>query len=222
MPITDWPKADRPREKLLSQGEKHLTDAELIAIFLATGVRNKTALDLAKELLTEYGSIRAVLQAPLPQTKLGIGPAKYAALKAAVELGKRYLAEPMLIGDTLNNCQRVQSFLAPRLQHLQHEVFVCLFLDQHCRLLAYEELFHGTIHEATIYPREIIKRCLHHNAAKLILAHNHPSGIATPSRADREMTTLVEKTLALIDVQVLDHVIIGRGKHYSFAEEAID
>lgn len=218
MPITDWPKADRPREKLLTHGEQHLTDAELIAIFLSTGVRNKSALDIAKELLAETGSLKAVLQSSL-QKKHGIGPAKYAVLKAAAELGRRLLAEPFVVGEKLNNFERVQGFLTQQLQQQPQEVFACLFLDQHCRLLAYEELFRGTVHEATVYPREIVRRCIYHNAAKLILAHNHPSGVSTPSRADKDLTVLIEKTLALIDVQVVDHVIIGNGECYSFAGE---
>lgn len=208
MPIRHWPKSDQPREKLLVQGEKHLTDAELLAIIIASGIRNKSALDLARELLAEHGNIRAIISLPLHRYKKGIGRAKYASLKAAIELGKRCLAEPIQIGHKIDSRSRAEQFLAPRLGHLEYELFSCLFLDQHCRLLAYEELFRGTIDEATIYPREVVKRCLHHNAAKLILAHNHPSGITTPSQADQEITILIEKAVALIDVQLVDHVII--------------
>lgn len=215
--IRDWPKSDRPREKLLTQGEQALTDAELIAIFLATGTRQKTALDIAKELLLHYGNLPTLLAAPLHHVIHGVGPAKYAALKAAVELGKRYMEAPIILGDTFSHYRDAAVFLANRLQNRPQEIFACLFLDQHCRLLAYEELFHGTIHESAIYPREIVRRSLAHNAAKLILAHNHPSGIATPSPADKEVTELITQALALIDVEVVDHVIIGRGKHYSFS-----
>jgi DNA repair protein RadC len=223
MPITDWPQQDRPREKLLSKGEHILTDAELIAIFLKTGIRGKTALDIAKELLSEYGSLKKLLQVP-PQTlikKPGIGNAKYAALRAAVELGKRYLNEPLLIGTALNSSRATQNFLAQRLREHTKEVFACLFLDNHFRLICFEELFFGTINEANIYPREIVRRGLMHNAAKIILAHNHPSGNPLPSAADKEVTILIQQALQLIDIDVVDHIIIGNPENFSFAETGI-
>lgn len=220
MPITDWPKEDRPREKLLSKGEAALTDAELIAIFLNTGIRGKTALDLAKELLTEQGGLKKLLQTPakLLISKPGIGSAKYAALLAALDLGKRILKESVAIGEVLNNAQRTQHFLAHRMQQHQNEVFACIFMDTHFRLIQFEELFHGTVNQATVYPREIVRRSLHHNAAKVILAHNHPSGNATPSQADKEITRLIKDALAIVDIDVVDHIIIGHADYFSFAE----
>ncbi|TAK75698.1 MAG: JAB domain-containing protein [Gammaproteobacteria bacterium] len=220
MPITDWPQEDRPREKLLNKGEQALTDAELIAIFLKTGIRGKTALDIAKALLSEYGSLKKLLAAP-PQVlmqKPGVGLAKYAALKAALELGRRYQSESIPTGTILDSTRRAQQFLADRLRHHANEVFACLFLDTRFRLICFEELFQGTIHSATIYPREIVRRGLTHNAAKVILAHNHPSGHPAPSLADKEITQLIQQALAMVDIAVVDHVIIGNPDNFSFAD----
>jgi DNA repair protein RadC len=223
MPITDWPKEDRPREKLLNQGEKILTDTELIAIFLNTGTRGKTALDIARELLLAHGNLKMLLNAP--QNRLintrGVGPAKYATLKAAIELGRRYLEETISTGEILNNTKVTQKFIANRLRHYENEVFACLFMDTHFRLIRFEELFHGTVNEATIYPREIVRRSLFHNAAKVILAHNHPSGHSVPSYADKEITRLIKKALELVDIEVVDHIIIGNPDNFSFADRAL-
>jgi DNA repair protein RadC len=223
MPITDWPEEDRPREKLLLKGEQALTDAELIAIFLKTGARGKTALDIAKELLVEYGSLKSLLRAPIHQIlqKNGMGKAKYAALKAAIELGRRYTSPDLRTGNVLNSSQITQNFLASRLQDQSNEVFACLFMDTHFRLISFEELFHGTVNEANIYPREIVKRGLAHNAAKIILAHNHPSGNSTPSEADKDVTQLIKEALALVDIEVIDHIIVGNPRHFSFAEAGL-
>jgi DNA repair protein RadC len=220
MPITDWPLEDRPREKLLAKGEQALTDAELIAIFLKTGTRGKTAVDIAKTLLVEYGGLKQLLRAPprLLMQKQGVGSAKYAALKAACELGRRYLRETLPTGAILNSSQKTQLFLADRLRDYTNEVFACVFMDNHFRLICFEELFHGTINEANIYPREIVRRGLAHNAAKIILAHNHPSGSPIPSKADQEVTNIIKKTVALVDMEVVDHVIVGNPDHFSFAE----
>jgi len=223
MPITDWPIADRPREKLLNLGEQFLTDSELIAILIKTGIPGKTALDLAKELLQEYGSLKKLFGL-MPKTlmnKPGLGKAKYTVLKAALELGKRYREENILIGQTLNHCDRVKEFLKERLEDHGNEVFACIFMDNHFRLICFEELFHGTIHSAQIYPREIVKRGLFHNAAKLILAHNHPSGMASPSKEDGDTTHWIKQTLALVDIDVVDHIIVGRGQYFSFAEAGL-
>ena len=223
MPISDWPLEDRPREKLLKQGERALTDTELIAIFLKTGTRGKTALDIARELLIEHGSLKKLLRLPPPllmQTP-GIGNTKYATLKAAVELGRRYLAEHLPLGETLNSSRATQQFLADRLRDHTNEVFACLFMDNHFRLLGFEELFQGTIHSAAIYPREIVRRGLTHNAAKIILAHNHPSGRPAPSQADKEVTELIKQALSLIDIEVVDHIIIGDPDNFSFAEKGL-
>lgn len=223
MPITDWPLEDRPREKLLNKGEKALTDAELIAIFLKTGTRGKTALDLAREWLAEHGGLKKLLGAPpaLLLKKSGIGKAKYASLKAAMELGLRYLNQDLPKGALLNSSHASQQFLADKLRHYHHEVFACLFVDGRFRLIAFEELFHGTLNEAAIYPREIVKRALAHHAAKIILAHNHPSGHPEPSLADKEVTSQIKAALALVDIEVVDHIIIGHPHHFSFAESGM-
>ncbi|HLB42699.1 MAG TPA: DNA repair protein RadC [Gammaproteobacteria bacterium] len=220
MAIKDWPKADRPREKLLRQGEQFLTDAELIAIILKTGIRGKTALDIAKEILTEHGGLKKLLAlSPSILIKTpGIGQAKYAALKAVLELGRRYDDEDFTYGEILNNSTLTQKFLAERLKRHLNEVFACLFMDNHFRFISFEELFYGTIDSATVYPREMVRRAIAHNAAKVILAHNHPSGIATPSDADKEVTRLIQQALSLIDVEMIDHIIIGYSENFSFAE----
>lgn len=220
MAITHWPKEERPREKLLTHGAKHLTDAELIAIFLRTGTRGKTALDLARELLNEFGNLKKLLGASphLLWPKRGFGKAKYAALKAALELGQRYLEDSIQTGEILNSSQAAVRFLSSRLRDYPHEVFACLFLDTHHRMLGFEELFHGTINESFVYPREVVKRSLAHNAAKIILAHNHPSGNPTPSQADYDLTDLLKQALALVSVQTIDHIIIGHPGSWSMAE----
>lgn len=223
MPITQWPLEDRPREKLFRQGENHLTDAELIAIFLRTGIRGKTALDIAKEILQEFGTLKKLLRSPSANVigTPGIGRAKYAMLRAALELGRRCYSENIPLGEVLNNTRKTQRYLADRLRDNSNEVFACLFLDNHLRLICYEELFFGTINEANIYPREIVRRGLLHNAAKIILAHNHPSGLPTPSQADKEVTQLIRHALELVDIEVVDHVIVGRPDNFSFAEAGL-
>lgn len=223
MPITDWPLEDRPREKLMRRGEQALTDAELIAIFLNVGLRGKTALDIAKELLSEYGNLKKLLGAPshLVINKPGIGIAKYAQLKAAIELGRRYLNQHHTIGSVLNSSQLTQQFLTYHLREHKNEVFACLFMDNHLRLICFEKLFYGTINETSVYPREILRRGLCHNAAKIILAHNHPSGNPMPSLADKEITALIKQALNLVDMDVVDHIIIGDPDNFSFAEAGI-
>lgn len=220
MTINNWPLAERPREKLLNLGAKYLTDAELLAIFIGSGIRGKTALDLARELLSEFGDLKKLLdvQPHLFYQKRGMGKAKLAMFKAALELGRRYLAENLEKGETIANSQVTKRFLASRLRGYQHEVFACLYLDTQNRVLGFEELFEGTLHEANIYPREVVKRCLAHNAAKIILAHNHPSGNPHPSQADREMTRQLKDSLTLIDIQVIDHIVVGNKDCISFAE----
>jgi len=223
MPITDWPTEDRPQDKLLIKGEEALTDAELIAIFLKTGIPGKTALDVAKELLIEYGGLKPLLRAPLNQLlrKKGLGRAKCAALKAAIQLGRRYMNAHLSVGEALDNSQLTQTYLAGRLREHSNEVFACLFMDTHFHLISFEELFHGTINEANIYPREIVKRGLAHNAAKVILAHNHPSGCSKPSEADKEVTYCIKQALSYVDIEVVDHIIIGDRNHFSFAEAGL-
>jgi DNA repair protein RadC len=221
MPISNWPMADRPREKLLQKGEQSLTDAELVAIFLQSGTRGKTALDIARELLITHGGLKNLLRLPAPELlqNTGLGYAKYAALRAAIELGRRYLNEQPTRGEVLNSSQKTLRFVAAELREHSNEVFACAFLDNHCRLISFEKLFEGTVHSTHVYPREIVKRALVHNAAKIILAHNHPSGHAAPSQADRETTQVVKEALAMVDIVLIDHVIIGNPGTYSFADE---
>ncbi|MFC8751129.1 RadC family protein [Pseudomonas oryzihabitans] len=220
MSIKDWPAQERPREKLLEQGAQALTDAELLAIFLRTGVAGKSAVDLARHLLGEFGSLRALLEADLAafSAHLGHGPAKFSQLQAVLEMGRRHLAEGLKRDLALESPQQVRDYLKARLRHEPHEIFGCLFLDTRHRVLAFEALFHGTIDGASVYPRQVLKRALAHNAAAVILTHNHPSGIAEPSQADRLLTTRLKDALALIDVRVLDHFIVGDGEPLSMAE----
>jgi DNA repair protein RadC len=217
MPIRQWPDGDQPRVKLRAQGAQSLTDAELIAILFNTGYRGSTALELAKTLLVAHGSLKNLIQAP-PLPLKGVGEAKCATLKAAIELGKRYLSSQLNKGEALTSSHMTRAFLADRLKHHLNEVFACLFMDTHLRLIQYDELFQGTINEASVYPREIVRRGLTYNAAKIILAHNHPSGMSTPSIADQEVTKRIKQALALVDIEVVDHIIIGLEETFSFAE----
>jgi len=220
MRITDWPVAERPREKLLTRGPAALSDAELLAIFLRTGVRGKTAVDLARELLAEFGSLRALLGADHKRfcEGHGLGDAKYIQLQAVLEMARRHLFESLQTGELLNSPEATGRFLMARLRHLPHEVFACLYLDNRHRVIHFEELFRGTINGASVHPREVVKQALGHNAAAVILAHNHPSGISEPSEADRQLTRRLKEALALVDIRVLDHLIVGEGPAYSFAE----
>lgn len=220
MAITDWPADERPREKLLSRGAGQLSDAELLAIFLRTGVKGKSAVDLARDLLLEFGSLRALLTAGQAQfcQPLGLGAAKFAQLQAVLEMAKRHLAEELQHSDALTSPQLTQRFLQAQMRDLRHEVFACLFLDNQHRVLKYQELFRGTIDGAAVYPREVLKQALHEGAAAVILAHNHPSGVAEPSQADRAITDRLQQALALVDIRVLDHLVIGDGYAVSFAE----
>lgn len=220
MSIRDWPAAERPREKLLDQGSASLSDAELLAIFLRTGVSGKSAVDLARHLLLQFGSLRALMEADQLtfSRQLGLGPAKFAQLQAVLEMARRHLAERLRRDSVLDSPLVVRDYLKALLRHEPHEVFGCLFLDAKNRVLAFEALFRGSIDTASVYPRQVIKRALAHNAAALILCHNHPSGIAEPSQADRVLTKRLQKALDLIDVRVLDHFIIGEGDPLSMSE----
>ncbi len=220
MAITDWPADERPREKLLQKGATALSDAELLAIFLRTGIPGKTAVDLARELLDEFGGLRPILTANQQQfcRGKGLGSAKYVQLQAVIEMARRHLDEQLQKGDALSSPQDTRRYLTSRLRDYHHEVFACLFLDNRHRVIQFEELFSGTIDGAGVYPREVVKRTLHHNAAAVIFAHNHPSGISEPSQSDRHITDRLTQALNLIDVRVLDHIIIGDGEHTSFAE----
>jgi len=223
MSIQDWPEGDRPREKLLAQGAAVLSDAELLAIFLRTGIKGKTAVDLARDLLTEFGSLRVLLQADCENftRAKGLGTAKYAQLQAVLEMARRHTFEELDRGDVLTSPEATRAYLSQQLRHYQHEVFACLFLDNQHHILEFEELFRGTIDSASVYPREVVKKALAHNAAAVIFAHNHPSGISEPSQADKLITDKLKQALALIDIRVLDHFIIGDGMPYSFAENGL-
>lgn len=223
MPIRDWPEAERPREKLINRGPQSLSDAELLAIFLRTGTRQHTAVDIGRKLLSQFDGLRGLMNASQEQLcqQPGLGMAKYAQLQAILELSRRHMAETLERGDALCDPASTRRYLMSRLRDYPHEVFACLFLDNRHRVIAYEELFHGTINGTSVHPREVVKRCLQHNAAALILAHNHPSGVAEPSQADITLTQRLTEALALIDVRVLDHVVIGDGESVALAERGL-
>lgn len=213
MAISDWPEAERPRERLLRQGAQALSDAELLAIFLRVGVRGKSAVDLARELLARFGGDLALLASANPKTLRmpGIGQAKAVQLAATLELARRALSGTLATSDVLGSPQAVRDWLRLRLANLPHEVFLALWLDAGNRLIGAEELFRGTLTQTSVYPREVVKRALDHNAAAVILAHNHPSGRAEPSAADVALTAALKQALALVDVRLLDHFIVATG-----------
>lgn len=224
MAITDWPASERPRERLIEQGAHVLSDAELLAIFLRTGMNGKSAVDLARELLTRFGGLNDLFAATLDEfcAVPGMGPAKYAQMQAVMEMARRALDERVAREDVLGSPQAVRDYLRLKLQGREHEVFVAVFLDTQNRVIALEELFRGSLKETSVYPREVVKRALHHNAAGVILAHNHPSGVAEPSRADEALTRALKDALALVEVRVLDHFIVAAGAGgVSFAERGL-
>lgn len=221
MAISDWPAEERPREKLLLRGANSLSDAELLAIFLRTGVSGLSAVDLARRLLLEFGSLGALLNADKGSfcAGHGLGEAKFAQLRAVLEMGQRHLRQQIHRCDPLSSPELTHKYLQSLLGHLPHEEFGCLWLDRRNRVIEWESLFRGTIDGASVYPREVLKHALSANAAAVIFAHNHPSGSIEASSADRQITTRLQKALELINVNVLDHVIIGDGKYCSFAEQ---
>jgi DNA repair protein RadC len=225
MAITDWPAAERPRERLAEQGAAALSDAELLAIFLRIGIRGKSAVDLARDLLSHFeGDLARLAAASTKELERlpGIGPAKAAQLAATLELARRALVGSLKVKDAMASPQAVRDWLRLFLGNLQHESFVALWLDSQNRLIASEELFRGTLTQTSVYPREVVKRALTHNAGAVILAHNHPSGLAEPSRADEVLTSSLKQALALIDVKLLDHFIVtGGGEPLSFAERGL-
>jgi DNA repair protein RadC len=223
MRITDWPNDERPREKLLERGAKALSDAELVAIFLRTGVRGCTALDLARDLINRFGGLRPLLEANQHEfcRAKGLGEAKYVQLQAALELGRRHQEAKLVRGRALSSPGDARDYLSVQLRGYAFEVFACLFLDNRHRVISFDELFRGTIDGATVHPREVVKLALDHRAAAVIMAHNHPSGIAEASAADKALTQRLKDALALIDVRVLDHFIIGDGEVFSFAERGL-
>lgn len=223
MGINHWPVDERPREKLLARGSAALSDAELLAIFLRTGVRGRTAVDLARDLLAAFGGLRPLLEADERAFSAhhGLGPAKYVQLQAVLEMSRRHLQARLPAGDALAGPEATRRYLTARLRHLRHEVFACLFLDKYHRVIAFEELFRGTIDAASVYPREVVRRALDLNAASVILAHNHPSGVAEPSRADERMTERLGEALATVDIPIMDHFVIGEGRPVSFVERGL-
>jgi DNA repair protein RadC len=223
MAIRDWPSAERPREKLLERGAGALSDAELLAILLRTGTAGHSALDLAREVLAHFGSLRQLVAADRARfcAEPGLGLVRYAEIQAAAEISRRQLSEPLRVGPLLSSPKATRDYLSARLRHLEHEVFCCLYLDKRHRLMHCEELFRGTIDGASVHPREIVKLALQRNAAAVIVAHNHPSGIAEPSQADELITQRVKEALGLVDIRLLDHIIIGDGACVSLAERGL-
>jgi DNA repair protein RadC len=223
MPINSWPLHERPREKLLLHGAESLSDAELLAIFLRSGTAGLTALDLARQLLATFGGVRGVLEAGKDTfcAEPGMGESKYAQLQAALELTRRHMLETLQRSDCLTSSALTRNYIRSRMRAYEREVFLCLFLDNQHRIIAQEELFHGTIDGSMVHPREVVRRSLHHNAAALIFAHNHPSGVAEPSQADISITRRLKNALALVDIRTLDHLVVGDSEVTSLAERGL-
>ena len=223
MPISDWPEQERPREKLLQRGAAALSDAELLAIFLRTGTKGSTAIDLAYQLLDEFTSLRQLFSASLENFTCvpGLGPVKYVQLQAVLELSKRYLDETIKRQCALSCPDDTRKYFKSQLRDRSYEVFAAVFLDNRHQVICFEELFKGTIDGASVYPREVVKKALQHNAAALIVAHNHPSGVAEPSQADEHITARLKQALELVDIRLLDHLIVGDGEIVSLAERGV-
>ncbi|HAF01836.1 MAG TPA: hypothetical protein DCO68_03470 [Methylophilaceae bacterium] len=223
MAITDWPEGERPREKLMQQGVESLSDAELLAIFLRVGVAGKSAVDLARDLLIEFGSLNGIFSANLAEINQihGMGESKYCQLQAIFEMSRRALEEEIRSKDVLSSPRQVRDYLSLKLGNMTREVFMVVFVDAQNRVLASEILFEGTLTQTSVYPREVAKRALYHNAASVIFAHNHPSGIAQPSRADEQLTLALKEALALLDMRVLDHFIVAGNATFSFSEQGL-
>jgi DNA repair protein RadC len=222
MSIKDLPADARPREKLLARGPQALSDVELLAILLRTGMAGKNVFQLSEELLGPNG-IAGLLQATAQSLRLvkGLGPAKQAELLAVFELARRALSQRLKEREAFQTPDAVKQYLQLELGHKNHEVFAVLFLDNQNRMLAMEELFRGTLSQTSVYPREVVMRALHHQAAAVVLSHNHPSGSVQPSRADEHLTRNLKASLALVDVRVLDHIIVGQGQALSMAEQGL-
>jgi DNA repair protein RadC len=223
MGIAQWQAGEGPRDKLLERGEQALSDAELLAVMLRTGTRNCSALELARQLLEEFGGLGGLMRVESPQLLAwpGVGSAKYAQLRAAIELARRQALQALRASDVLSSPGETLRFLQYHLGTHSREVFCCIFLDSQHRVLRCEDLFFGTLDGAAVYPREVATRALQYQAAAVIFAHNHPSGVAEPSSADRRITERLCAALGLLDIRVLDHVIIGRGREFSFAQEGL-
>jgi DNA repair protein RadC len=223
MTIRDWPKAERPREKLLDRGAVALSDAELLAVLLGSGTRRGSAVELARALLKEFGSLRDLLTSERQRClgQNGVGLARYSVLQASLELARRHYRETLRLGCSLSAPQATREFLLAQLRDRPFEVFCCLHLDSRHRLIAFEEMFRGTINGASVHPREVVREALVRNSSAVIFAHNHPSGVAEPSQADEIITRRLRDALALVDVKVLDHLIVGDGLCYSFSEHGL-
>lgn len=223
MRIRDWPNSERPREKLLQRGPGALSDAELLAIFLGSGLPGRDAVQTGRELLEAHGPLRVLLDhSPADLARLpGLGPARACQLAAALELGNRHLAAALERGDALTDPIAAGRYFARRLRPRKHEVFAALFLDTRHRALAFEELFAGTIDGAEVHPREVVRRALTYNAAAVIVGHNHPSGCADPSAADRAVTQRLKQALALVEIRLLDHFVVGDGEPVSMAARGL-
>lgn len=219
----NWLKREDPREKLLKHGSKALTDQELLALFLRTGTRAKGVMALSRELIETFGGLRGLLQADQAEilSTNGIGVATYVQLKAALEITERYIETGLERGDALSDPMMTRRYLKSKLRNYDREVFACLYLDNQHRLIRYRELFFGTIDGASVHPREVVKSVLSENAAAVIFAHNHPSGIVEPSQADERITRHLKSALALVEVRVLDHMIVGDKEVVSFAERGL-
>lgn len=219
MRLQDWPEHERPREKLLSRGAGALSDAEVLALLVGTGQRGADAVAVARRLLAEAGGLRGLLDQPAERLARlpGLGIARACRLAAVVELGHRHLAQDLARGEALTDPAKAGDYLTRRLRALPYEVFACLFLDTRHRVIAFEELFRGTLDGAEVHPREVVQRCLAHHAAAVILGHNHPSGCTEPSAADRAVTARLRQALALVEVRLLDHFIVGDGPACSMA-----
>lgn len=220
MAIADWPEGERPREKLLAKGAKALSDAELLAIFLRTGSRGVDAVTLARQLLARFGTLRALFSASQKRfcAEYGVGSAKFVQLQAALEMSRRYLKESLQDQQVIQSTEMARKYLEAELGQYSREVFALLLLDNQHRVVQFAPIFYGTIDAASVYPRVVVQRVLENNAAAVILAHNHPSGVAEPSQADRLITDKLIQALSLIDVRVLDHIVTGCGQTVSFAQ----
>lgn len=223
MAINEWPEDQRPRERLIKFGASALSDAELLAVFLRTGVAGKSAVDLGREMINSFGSLSKLFNATIAEFSAihGLGSAKYAQLQAVLELARRSIYEELQSNASLSSPQAVKHYLQLLIGNKAHESFAVLFLDTKNRLITSEELFRGTLNHASVYPREVIKTALQHNAASIILAHNHPSGSCDPSDADLRLTQTLKQALELVDIRVLDHFIIANPEVYSFAEHGL-
>lgn len=222
MSIAHWPSAERPREKLINNGAQSLSDAELLAIFLRTGCQGVSAVELARDLLNSFGGLKPLLCSDKVEfcRHKGLGDAKYAQLQAVLEMARRHLYEQLSRGDALCSPDETRQYLSAQLADCRQEVFACLFLDNRNRVIAFEKMFYGTIDGASVYPREVVNLALKKNAAAVIFAHNHPSGVAEPSRADEQITQRLKDALSLVDIRVLDHFVIG-DEVVSFAERGL-